>query len=81
MPLKHSFSWWCFADLVDPQTLISAAARIGYDGVDLVDQGPLGCDSRSGVGVGCGRRAYHTGGRPQSARQSRSYRTGDPGKT
>ena len=38
MPLKHSFSWWCFADLVDPQTLISAAARIGYDGVDLVDQ-------------------------------------------
>lgn len=38
MPLKHSFSWWCFADLIDPQTLISSAARLGYDGVDLVDQ-------------------------------------------
>jgi len=36
--LKHSFSWWCFSDLVDPATLISSAASIGYDGVDLVDQ-------------------------------------------
>lgn len=38
MPLKHSFSWWCFADLVDPESLMAAAVRLGYDGVDLASR-------------------------------------------
>ena len=35
MAIKHSFSWWCFEDRVDPAELITGAARLGYDGVDL----------------------------------------------
>src|SRR5258708_35876432 len=37
--LKQSVSWWCFAqgELL-PQTLVRAAADIGYEGIELVDQ-------------------------------------------
>jgi hydroxypyruvate isomerase len=37
--LKQSVSWWCFAqgELL-PHTLIRAAADIGYEGIELVDQ-------------------------------------------
>ena len=37
--LKQSVSWWCFANgELSPQALISAAADIGYEGIELVDQ-------------------------------------------
>ena len=37
--MKQSFAWWCFAPHVEsPETLLRAAATIGYQGVDLVDQ-------------------------------------------
>src|SRR5258708_33625559 len=37
--MKQSVSWWCFAqgELL-PQTLVRAAADIGYEGIELVDQ-------------------------------------------
>ena len=38
MALKHSISWWCFADKVEPKLLIESAAQLGYDGIDLVEQ-------------------------------------------
>ena len=49
MPLKHSFSWWCFADLLDAESLITAAAEIGYDGVDLVGQEHWGAIRDAGL--------------------------------
>src|SRR5712692_5031611 len=37
--LKQSVSWWCFAQgALLPQTLVRAAADIGYEGIELVDQ-------------------------------------------
>jgi hydroxypyruvate isomerase len=37
--MKQSFAWWCFAPRVEsPESLVRAAATIGYRGVDLVDQ-------------------------------------------
>ncbi|WP_269540462.1 hydroxypyruvate isomerase family protein [Cerasicoccus fimbriatus] len=36
--LKQSFSWWCFANKgVAAAELLQAAARIGYDGVELIE--------------------------------------------
>src|SRR5260370_15002430 len=37
--LKQSVSWWCFAQgELSPQALVRAAASIGYEGIELVDQ-------------------------------------------
>lgn len=37
--LKQSICWWCFAQReLLPQSLIRAAADIGYEGIELVDQ-------------------------------------------
>src|SRR6266568_1048037 len=37
--LKQSVSWWCFAQGdISPQALVRAAANIGYEGIELVDQ-------------------------------------------
>jgi hydroxypyruvate isomerase len=37
--LRQSFSWWCFANRgVEPEALLAGAARIGYEGVDLLDE-------------------------------------------
>jgi hydroxypyruvate isomerase len=36
---KQSLAWWCFCRKgVDPHRLIREAARIGYQGVEMVDQ-------------------------------------------
>jgi hydroxypyruvate isomerase len=35
---KQSVSWWCFKDLLSPEALVSAAAEIGYAGVELVEE-------------------------------------------
>src|SRR5215469_8598634 len=37
--IKQSVSWWCFAQgELSPQALVRAAADIGYDGIELVDE-------------------------------------------
>lgn len=36
---QQSFSWWCFQDRgVEADALLSGAAKIGYSGVDLLDE-------------------------------------------
>lgn len=36
--LKHSISWWCFNNLMQPEALVKVAAEIGYDAFELVGQ-------------------------------------------
>lgn len=37
--LHQSFAWWCFANRgVEPDALLSGAANIGYEGVDLIGE-------------------------------------------
>jgi hydroxypyruvate isomerase len=37
--LRQSFAWWCYANRgVPATTLLAEAARIGYTGVDLIDE-------------------------------------------
>jgi hydroxypyruvate isomerase len=37
--LRQSFSWWCFANRgLEPEALLKAARKIGYEGVDLIDE-------------------------------------------
>lgn len=37
--MKQSFAWWCFANRgVEPDALLAGAARLGYAGVDLLDE-------------------------------------------
>src|SRR5271154_480252 len=37
--MRQSFSWWCFANRgIEPDDLLAAAAKIGYKGVDLIDE-------------------------------------------
>jgi hydroxypyruvate isomerase len=39
MPLRQSFSWWCFANRgIEPDALLAGAAKIGYQGVDLIEE-------------------------------------------
>jgi hydroxypyruvate isomerase len=38
-PLRQSFSWWCYANRgIEPDALLSGAAKLGYQGVDLIDE-------------------------------------------
>jgi hydroxypyruvate isomerase len=37
--MRQSFAWWCFANRgVEPEALFAGAAKIGYEGVDLLDE-------------------------------------------
>jgi len=37
--MKQSFSWWCSVNRgVEPEALLAGAAKIGYQGVDLIDE-------------------------------------------
>ena len=37
--MKQSFSWWCVVNRgVEPEALLAGAAKIGYKGVDLIDE-------------------------------------------
>lgn len=37
--LRQSFSWWCFANRgLEPEALLAATAKIGYTGVDLIEE-------------------------------------------
>ena len=38
-PIKQSIAWWCFTPAkMTPESLLRAAADIGYTGIDLADQ-------------------------------------------
>ena len=38
-PLRQSFSMWCFANRgQEAEALLAGAARIGFEGVDLIDE-------------------------------------------
>ena len=38
MTMRHSISWWCFANQMPPEKLISSAVELGFDGIELVGQ-------------------------------------------
>ena len=38
MTIRHSISWWCFESLMPTEKLISTAAKLGFDGIELVGQ-------------------------------------------
>ena len=38
MNLRQSAAWWCFSPLLEPLTLVKAAAEIGYAGLDFVPE-------------------------------------------
>jgi hydroxypyruvate isomerase len=38
-PLRQSFTWWSFANRgVEAEPLLKAAAEIGYEGVEMLDE-------------------------------------------
>ncbi len=42
MPIRQSFSWWCFADRgVEDKALLAAAKEIGYEAVELLPDDKL----------------------------------------
>lgn len=50
--VKQSFAWWCFANRgVDPEALLAGAARLGYVGVDLLDEALWPLAKRHGLTV------------------------------
>jgi hydroxypyruvate isomerase len=62
--LRQSFSWWCFANRgIDDETLLAAAARIGYEGVDLIDEHLWPAAQRHGLVVTAvgGHRSIESG--------------------
>jgi hydroxypyruvate isomerase len=51
-PLRQAFSWWCFAnDKVSPDALLAGAARIGYQGVDLIEEALWPAAQRHGLTI------------------------------
>src|SRR5476651_1572707 len=39
MSLRQTFAWWCFANRgVEPDDLMAGAAKMGYVGIDLIDE-------------------------------------------
>ncbi|MDR1191465.1 MAG: TIM barrel protein [Verrucomicrobiales bacterium] len=50
--LRQSFSWWCFVNRgLAPEELLRAAARIGYAGVELIDEALWPLARRHGLGI------------------------------
>jgi hydroxypyruvate isomerase len=50
--MKQSFAWWCFANRgVEPEALLAGAARLGYAGVDLLDETLWPLAHRHGLAV------------------------------
>jgi len=51
--MKQSFSWWCFTNRgVEPDALLAAAKKIGYEGVDLIDESLWPNVLRAGLKLG-----------------------------
>lgn len=52
--LLQSFAWWCFANReVDANALLAGAVRIGYTGVDLLDESLWPVARRHGLRLAC----------------------------
>ena len=52
MPIRQSFSWWCFADRgVEDRVLLESAKNIGYHAVELVPEHKLGLASELGLQI------------------------------
>jgi hydroxypyruvate isomerase len=50
--LRQAFAWWAFAASgIDPETLLAGAAKIGYQGVDLIDEALWPLAARHGLTV------------------------------
>jgi hydroxypyruvate isomerase len=52
-PLRQGFTWWSFAPKqADPDSLLQAAARIGYAAVELIDEALWPAVARHGLALG-----------------------------
>jgi hydroxypyruvate isomerase len=50
--ISQSFSWWCFANRgIAPETLLYGAARMGYNGVDLIEEALWPLVKRHGLSI------------------------------
>ena len=50
--LRQSFSWWCFRGKgVDDEALLAGAARIGYEGVELIQEEFWGAATKAGLKI------------------------------
>ena len=50
--MKQSFAWWCFANRgVPADDLLAGAARLGYAGVDLIDEALWSLAKKHGIAV------------------------------
>ncbi len=50
--LRQSFSWWCFANRgIEAESLLEGAAKIGYEGVDLIDESLWPIAQRHGLTI------------------------------
>lgn len=50
--MKQSFAWWCFANRgVSDEELLRGAARLGYAGVDLIDEALWPLARKHGLGI------------------------------
>ncbi len=79
--MKQSFAWWCFANRgLEPEALLAGAARIGYAGVDLLDEALWPLAARHGLAVaavaGHGTLADGLGRRENSSRIEAELRAG-----
>jgi hydroxypyruvate isomerase len=79
-PIKQSFSWWCFQGSgVEPGELLAGAARIGYAGVELIDESlwPMARDAGLAVVAVNGHGTIESGfnRRENSARIEAELRT------
>ena len=51
-PLRQSFAFWSFTNCgVEPEALLAGAARIGYEGVDLIDEKLWPAAQRHGLAI------------------------------
>ena len=50
--MKQSFAWWCFANRgVEAEALLAGAARMGYAGVELIDEALWSAAKKAGLVV------------------------------
>ena len=51
MTIRHSISRWCFESRMPPEKLISTAAKLGFDGIELVGQEHWGAIRSAGLDI------------------------------
>jgi hydroxypyruvate isomerase len=57
--IKQSFTWWSFADVTNPEELLKQAAKIGYAGVELIDEALFPPAKKHGLAISA-HRAHGT---------------------